>query len=1395
MNIVLLICFSLLSLTGVRAGLPDIHKFSLLDMNNGLAHNQVNCFLKDSKGYLWVGTNGGLSRYDGYQFTNFRHDSESSTSLLDNEVQGLYEGPDGYLWVVSYAGLSIYNPTSEKFTSANLSAFLNQYGVQAANLTGIFKDRAGDFWFMQPEQGLVRYNPQTKKHVRLKHEPGSSNGLGSNSVAAMSQSKQGDFWVLHQNGLLERLNNQSLQVVERVTALAEIYKGATDNFTLLTDSDNDLWISSHIRTNGVHLFQTASKTLLSFNKSTPARKLKSDVVRGIVEESPGSIWVATDHGGVNIIQKQNMEVKYLLTNANEKNGLVDNTVNAIYKDTDGIIWLGTYKKGLNMYHKDMFRFRHYNNQPADAASLPYNDVNRFAEDEQGNLWIGTNGGGLLYFNRKTGRYTRYQTDPNDPNSLGSDVIVSLLLDKQKNLWIGTYTGGLNKFDGKKFTRYTSSLSDLTNLTDDNIWEIFEDADGTIWIGTMRQGLFRYNSTSGTFTQYSMRNDGTGLQSNYISAIAEDAAHNLWIGTNNGIDVLNKRTGKITHLGNEPGNSSSLTSNNVYDIYTDSRKNTWVATPAGLHLYKPAEKAFQSFNQESGLPHNIVLTILEDNKRNLWVSTLHGISNVVLTGKVNSPLQVSFRNYDESDGLQGKVFNENAAIRTSRGELIFGGSNGFNLFDPDDLGKNYAVPKILFTDLQLFNKSLKVGEEKDGRVILTKALSEAPDITLKHNQDVLTIGFAALSFFHPDKNKYKYKLEGFDKDWHETSQGTRQATYTNLDPGEYEFKVLASNNDGIWNEEGVSMKITVLAPFWRTTTAYVLYALLGVLLLYLIREYELRRNRRNFLREQERREVLQMQELNLIKIRFFTNISHEFRTPLALILAPLEKLLKTTTDPEQQKQFEMMNRNSRRLLNLVNQLLDFRKLEVEGIQLHLSEGNVIKFVETSVQSFMDLAEKKSIRLSFHAPTDAWYASFDMDKLEKILFNLLSNAFKFTDENGKIDVTVAIREEKAASDAIKVLEIQVQDTGIGIPKEKQEKVFERFFRSDVPASMVNQGSGIGLAITSEFVKIHGGQISLESEPGSGSCFTVSIPMKEMTTLHSVTAPAEPDEEAVEEMLSAAALLPPMPQQQKFTEQVPKARPVVLLVEDNEDFRFYLKDNLGVHFEMLEAKNGKEGWQKALASLPDLIVSDLMMPEMDGIALCTKIKNDPRTSQIPFVMLTAHKAEELQVKGLGLGANDFISKPFNFEILLSRLQNLIAQRRQLQEVFERKISVETSVVDILSLDDKLIQRAIKVVEEHMEDPDFSVEAMSRELGISRVHLYKKMVALTSTSPVEFIRKIRLQRAAQYLEKSQLTVAEVAYKVGFNNRKYFTKYFKEEYNILPSAYAEHRKPVQEVD
>lgn len=1374
--------FSLVGWLNAFANLPEQYRFSVLDIHNGLTHNQVNCFLKDKSGYMWIGTAAGLNRFDGNQLKVFRHDAHDTSSISGNEIYSIFEDPEGYIWIGTNKGVNLYDPKKETFNK-NWEDLVKQYALPGTSVEDIFKDKEGNYWFVQTGFGVTRYDPSRKESRTLKHSFLGNETISSNYISDIQEDDEGHIWLLHRNGILEKLDKIHLQVVEQYDYLYQKFNHQLLGYEFTVDSDNDLWIYLPSDGKGVLWFNSKEKTFSQWHQNAPRLKINSNLVTGVVEESAGIIWVGTDLGGINVINKKDFTVRHILHNNENKNSLVHNSIYSLYKDSEGIIWVGAYKNGVNYYHKDIIRFNYYKNFAAIKESLPYDDVNRFVEDEKGNLWIGTNGGGLLYLNRTTGKFTQYKHDPQNEHSISSDVIVSLLISKDKSLWIGTYFGGLNKFDGKKFTHYRNDPQDPNSLSNDNIWELLEDSSGNIWVGTISNGIDLFDPKTNTFLNYMPETSGRSIVNSYISAVCEDGKGRIWVGGNEGIDVIDRATGKIMHYQNEPNQENSLISNTILWIHNDSKNNIWVATEEGLAYFDEETQSFQHYTEKDGLPHHAVLTILEDDDHNLWCSTPNGLSNLVFSVD-NDPSKVIFRNYDESDGLQGMVFNENAALKLSTGELVFGGSNGFNMFDPNSLEMNTIAPDVIFTDFQLFNHSLAIGEKVKGRTILSNALSQTDHITLAHNQNFFSIEFSSICFFQPEKNRYKYKLIGFDESWHEGDNNSRKVTYTNLDPGNYEFQVLASNNDGLWNGNGSSLKITVLAPFWKTPEAYLLYAFFILACLYLGRRIMLQKERVKFQIEQERREARQLHELDLMKIRFFTNVSHEFRTPLTLILTPIEKLLGQIGEEEStyRKQYIMIQRNAKRLLNLVNQLLDFRKIEVEGVKLHTSEGNIIAFIEESVHSFSDLSEKQNISLTFHTDVEALHTSFDMDKVEKILFNLLSNAFKFTSENGNITVNVHYN-GSLKSDA-KILTIQVKDDGIGIPKEKQDKIFQRFFRNDMPSSLVNQGSGIGLSITKEFVRIHGGEITVQSEPDKGSCFTVTLPIMPIKGVVEEKGKRLP--EKVQEEKNTKILL-----NQHYPHN--RKKPKILLVEDNEDFRFYLKDNLGVHFEVTEAKNGKEGWQKLLANMPELVVSDLMMPEMNGMELCKKVKADPRTSHIPFVLLTAHTAEEQKLKGLNIGANDYMTKPFNFEILLSRIKNLINERQQLQKVLEKKISVETSQIDIVSLDDKLIQDAIRIVEENMAEPHFSVEILSKELGMSRANLYKRMVSLTGQSPVEFIRKIRLQRAAQLLDKSQLTVAEIAYQVGFNSTKYFTKYFKREFNVLPSLYASSRKKMED--
>jgi signal transduction histidine kinase/DNA-binding response OmpR family regulator len=717
-------------------------------------------------------------------------------------------------------------------------------------------------------------------------------------------------------------------------------------------------------------------------------------------------------------------------------------------------------------------------------------------------------------------------------------------------------------------------------------------------------------------------------------------------------------------------------------------------------------------------------------------------------------------------------------------LFFGGLQGFNYFNPGELTTNRNVPMVIMTDLKVANKSVVPGNESP----IKEHISVAGEIRLDYKQN-FALSFVALNYTLPRQNSYAYKLEGFDKDWNYTGS-MNTAYYTNLDPGEYTFRVKASNNDGVWSSRDTSIRIYVRPPFWRTVYAYIFYVLAAAGLLLYSRHRGLSRLRRKFALEQERQEVRRVQELDRMKLKFLTNLSHEFRTPISLIMGPVDQLMSDLiTDHEGQRvsgqdgrrsldKLQMIKRNARRLLNLVNQLLDFRKMEEQELRLLPAEGELVAFVRDVCHSFTDLSERKHINFAFEPGVDKLYVLFDRDKIERILFNLLSNAFKFTLEGETI--TLVLQEGDSDVER-KWVSIKVIDTGIGIPEDKRERIFERFFQNTSTGAVLNQGTGIGLSITKEFVRLHGGSIDVESELGKGSIFTVRLPL--------MVAPDEPSMAGTGPAETDGAFVPDRPLAEGEGMEVwglgSIEAPSILLVEDNEDFRFYLKDNLRNNYKIIEAANGKEGWQKALSSHPQLIVSDISMPYMDGIDLTRKLKADKRTSHIPVILLTALTEQEQQLRGLGTGANDYITKPFNFEVLSVRIRNLLALSNTLKTTYTRQIKVLTPEAVIESEDEKLLNKVVSYLEENLMNSQMSVESLSKHVGMSRSSLYSKLLEITGETPVEYIRSFKLKKAVILLEKSDLTIAQIAYQVGFSTPNYFARAFKAKFNMLPSEYA----------
>ncbi|PSL32208.1 hybrid sensor histidine kinase/response regulator [Chitinophaga ginsengisoli] len=1334
------------------------YQFSSLNVNNGLSHNQVNYIYKDAKGFMWFGTMSGLNRYDGYSFKIFRHNVADSNSISDDYIMGIYPAPDNRLYIKTRNGDDIYDPVKEQFSSA--AKWLQKKGLSGLYVNSIAQ--TGNTWWVSYTGGGL-YKIDSTGHATKILIPGSSNI----PVSDLKKDAQNRLVILYNNGRVEKLDVGSNRVIYRNNHIIPMIERQPASLRFFIDTQDDIWIYMPENDFGVIYLNPAKGTIRQLSSRNGA--LNNDIVNSIVQDDKNMIWIGTDHGGVNLVNKSDFSSHFLLNKEEDPKSVAENAIYALYKDNFGIVWCGTYKRGISYFTENMLKFPLFKHSTTDKQSLSYNDVNCFAEDKKGNIWIGTNGGGLIYYDRGAGTFTRLQHNPADDNSISKDVIVSLYVDEHDNLWIGYYFGGMDYYNKGRITHYQHNDKNPNSLANKTVWKIYRDKRNNFWAGTLGGGLDRFDPGNSIFYHNNV-NQPASVHSNFITAFAEDKKGNLWIATAYGIDVLDNSKGIFVHY---LAATHQLSNDNVFSLLYDRNGHMWAGTRSGLNVFDETTQTFKSFTVKDGLPDNNIISILEDNQGYLWVSTSNGLSKVTVKEEPEGQLSISCRNYDDKDGLQGNAFNVNAACKLRSGELIFGGADGFNLFNPASLPQNTNKPAIVLTGLQLSNKIVEVNEKVGHRIILPSSLSEIKEIVLKYNENDFSIDFAALNFTNTDKNQYAYKLTGFNKEWLTTDGKTRRITYTNINPGTYTLMLKAANEDGYWNEEGISLTIRIKPPFWKTPLAYIIYIVLAVSILLLLRRRVIKRAHTQFVLQQERREAQRMHELDMMKIKLFTNVSHEFRTPVSLILSPIEEIIQQTKEQEDKNKFQLIYRNAKRLLNLVNQLMDFRRMEMHELKLDPVRGDIAGFIKDVACSFTDLAERKQINFSYQSSCSQLYTSFDHDKIERILFNLLSNAFKFTPQGG----TVSVEMITSSRDDKTWLEIRVKDTGIGIPPERHEKVFEQFFQSDMPGGFVNRGSGIGLAITKEFVKLNNGTITVESEVNKGSCFIVQLPFEPSgepvpqaePVLVSSPVPAITAEEEV--LPSPAGLHEPATEKQ-----------TILLIEDNDDFRFYLKENLKAYYNIIEAADGGAGWQKTLSGHPDLVVSDINMPVMDGVELCGKIKHDNRTRHIPVILLTAMAGEEEQLKGLETGAADYMVKPFNFEIMLSRIRNLLVRQTLVKHIIG---SLETADEGhVPSPNEKFLEKVLAIVEKNLSNAGFSVEELSRELCMNRVSVYRRIFSLTGQTPVEFIRTVRLKKAAQLLSKTEMNVTEVAYEVGFNNPKYFAKYFKMAYNMLPSAY-----------
>jgi len=1346
----------------------DRYVFSHLNVNNGLSQNQINCIYRDSKGFVWFGTNAGLNRFDGSNIELFTNEKSVNGSIRDNTINAIAEDKKGNLWIGMGKGVSVLNIQTYQFIDFEYSSLSPFSCGDIYYVNTLSSDTDGNIW-IGTNNGIFYNDIQHGSIQRILIDETNCNSP-INSITSIINDQSGNIWLSTKNGYIIKYNIQS-KTKEKIRIPDNSNNLNNSLIRLFIDQDNDLWVGNLY---SLYLFETKTNF---WNKQLRKKIDEFEGLKrvcGVSQNNDGSIWVATDGGGAFIIDKKMQTITNIKHQPFDDQMLSSNGLNCVYCDVNGIVWLGTTKKGVNYYKKNINKFRIYKNLSGDKNSLSHNDVNALVEDQKGNIWIGTDGGGLNYLDRNNQKFTRILQNSSSKNSLSSNIIVSLYTDHLNKLWIGTYFGGLNEYDPERgtFKVYKHLSVDSTTISDDRIYGICEDEKNNIWAGTWGNGVNLLNQKTNSFVRLNTKN--SALCFDMITSIYLDKYKILWFATEYGLSSYDSKTNAFKTFQFQTNDVNSISDNNVVNCFEDSRGFFWICTKNGLNLLTRSNGTFRHFTIRDGLPSNSVHGIVEDQHRNLWISSKNGISRMELTNVRNeSSFDFKFLNYDITDGLQGKEFNRSSALCTSDGEIFFGGPDGLNAFYPEEIKSDSSVAKMIFRDFKIFNKSIDYGQKYNKRVLLEKPIFNTEKIELKYIENSFTIEFAALNYFFPEKNIYAYKLDGFDKQWITTTGKNNSATYTNLSNGTYTFRVKELNENSTGKE--ISLIVVVLPPFWKSLFAYFLYAIIILLVLLLLRRLILVNERNNARIEHERIEAQHIHEIDSLKIKFFTNISHEFRTPLTLIMGPVDKLLLTLNEKPEGKYLKIIDQNARRLLQMVNQLLDFRKMEVQGFNYNPFFGDIVSFIRESVFSFNYLSEQKHIKLLFTSGISELNTYFDKDKLEKIIFNLLSNAFKFTPGNGQVSVTISVGTVGSTynnADSATTLIIEVADTGIGIPEDKLDKIFTRFFRVDT-TGLVEKGTGIGLSLVAEFVKLHGGEITVKSEISKGSCFTVKLPVNESGMVIEALGPP------LEELRNRPIVTIDNDQKPEVT-----GRSIILIAEDNDDLRFYLKDNLHNQFEILEASNGDAALELVLKYMPDLIISDIMMPGIDGLELCKRIKTDKTVCHIPLILLTAKSSEEQQLMGIEMGADDYITKPFNFQILEAKINNILSLRHNLRTVFKDKLQIEPKDITVTSLDELFMHKVLELVEKNIANTEYTIELMSHDLGMSRTLLYKKILALTGKPPLEFLRSMRLKRAALLLSKSQLNVSEIAFQVGFNDPKYFSKHFKNEFGVIPSRY-----------
>jgi two-component system sensor histidine kinase/response regulator, hybrid (''''one-component system'''') len=1411
-----------------------------------LTNNRVDRMYEDPGGFLWLLTYDNRAHRFDPRTETFEQVPAAGQPGSTSNVNTITVLPCGTVWLLTENDGAIRVTASTGTNHLSTDIYSAKSGLfPATKVFKVYQDANNNEWILTDnglglirpgEKNPVSYFVETKE--RFSDPKQAFYAVQENDTEICFGSDRGRVWRYQKkNGQFELLE---LPTRSRIAAISAVGGGKVviatfaDGFFTYNLKTKEYVHYSHItcrdlpsapimsayvdKSSEVWFEQEEPGVVAHFNPVTgvlkreqirvePAAADRSRPSFHIHEDINGYLWVHPYGGGFSFYDRKEQCLVPFYDELGSNDWRFSNKIHSTFSDKQGNLWICTHSKGLEKVTFRSVQFSMLTPEEHSYESLS-NEVRALCEDKHKNIWVGLKDGRLRVYDANH-KYLGFLTEAGTVSLSGvpmKGTVYDITQDSKGILWIATKGDGLVRAESVapnglsyKLSRYRYNEDDMYSLSNDNVYCVYEDHNGRIWIATFANGInYVSKDKAGNTIFVNHRNNLKGYPIDLCYKtrfITSDNNGYLWVGTTAGAVAFDENFKtpeeiQFHHFSRNPNDAKSLSNNDVHWIIATKKKELYLATFGGglnklLSIDKNGNGVFKSYSVLDGLPSDVLLSIREDKKQNLWMSTENGISKFI-------PGEERFENYDDRSITFRVRFSEAASAVTSKGKMLFGASNGIFMFDPDSINKSRFVPPIVLSKLVIANQDIVPGEGS----VLKVGLDDTKELVLSHKENIFAIQYAALDYTNPQNIQYAYILEGFEHQWTYADR-LRNATYTNLPKGHYTFKVRSTNSDGVWVDNTRFLDIVVLPSFWETPLAYFLYVLF-ILLVIFVAVYIL------FTIYRLKHEVSVEQQVSDIKLRFFTNISHELRTPLTLIAGPVEYVLKNSKLPEDaREQLVVVERNTNRMLHLVNQILDFRKIQNKKMKMQVQRVNIVAFVRKVMDNFESLAEEHNIDFLFETEKDELYLWVDEDKLEKIVFNLLSNAFKYT-PGGKL-IRVFIHEDEGT------VSVGVQDQGIGIAENKKKSLFVRF-ENLVDKNLFNQAStGIGLSLVKELVEMHKAVISVDSKLGEGSCFkvdflkgkehyddTVEFILEDATTA-SMTIPAP----VMDATASVIPIVNPDEGIQDEESEETSNKEVMLLVEDNQELRAFLRTIFSSTYRVVEAADGMEGWSKALKFVPDIIISDVMMPEKDGIEMTKELRADMTTSHIPIVLLTAKTSIESKLEGLEYGADDYITKPFSATYLKARVENLLSQRRKLQSLYrdnlmnnthvsslstsEEAATEEEKLPDMSPNDRKFMDKLVELMEANMDNGDLVVDDLVREVAVSRSVFFKKLKTLTGLAPIEFIKEMRINRAAQLIETGEFNMTQISYMVGINDPRYFSKCFKSKLGMTPTEYRDN--------